>query len=380
MTENIQRNAAALQQAIEDEGKRSFNKWPIENAWDYPDKKLDFGAVIIDSEHGAVLTEKGIMQITGAGKTGKTMLLFNLTFALALGRNYLSFQINKSYKVLYLNGENSGRTLQERLKLLRDYYGVDDEAEQLIRENFLFVSKGLLLPRKEALNDLKGNISEIQPEIVIIDPLKNFFDGEENSADDMRKFMQAIRQVVEEHNVTVVILHHTGKKKNENDLYTGRGSSVLADDAEITAAFSKDARNKGRFNLSVTGRNCEEFSLHLMRPQDKYFLYHEADKPRPEPDYITVAILDALPQRFSAKDFNNEAERQGLSESTAKRRLENCVNEFGLLKKLRRGEYENVSLRSNSIIDPDEPIRVKGSTPIGSDLLTQTQKTDKEAI
>ena len=67
----------------------------------------------------------------------------------------------------------------------------------------------------------------------------------------MRKFMQAIRQVIEECNATVIIIHHTGKKKNENDLYTGRGSSVLADDAEVTAAFSKDSGNKGRFTLSV---------------------------------------------------------------------------------------------------------------------------------
>ncbi len=381
MRENARRDAADLQQAIENEGKRNFNKWIIENAWDYPDKKLDFGAVIIDTEHGAVLTEKGIMQITGAGKTGKTMLLFNLAFALALGRNYLSFQINKPYRVLYLNGENSSRTLQERLKLLRDYYGVDDEAEQLIRENFLFVSKGLLLPRKEALTDLKGNISVIQPEVVIIDPLKNFFDGEENSADDMRKFMQAIRQVVEEHNVTVVILHHTGKKRNENDLYTGRGSSVLADDAETTAAFSKDTSSKGRFKLSITGRNCEEFTLCLVRPEDRYFLYHEADKPEPQPDYITVSILEKLPEQFSTQDFVNEAERQGIPDRTAKRRLSECASEFGLLRRLKQGHYEKVLLMpENTIGISGMKVCAKMPFPIGVGTMAQTSETDGKAF
>ena len=79
-----------------------------------------------------------------------------------------------------------------------------------------------------------------------------------------------------------------------------------------------------------------------MRPEDKYFLYYEADKPMPEPDQSTKAILEALPQRFSTKDFQSQAERQGLSESTAKRRLELCVYEFQLLIKPRRGEYEKV--------------------------------------
>ena len=374
----IKKDVTALQEAIQNNAKKSFNRWTIENAWDYPDKELDFGGVILDSDHGPVLTENGIMQIPGAGKSGKSTLLFNIVYGLALGRDILSLRIGRPYKVLYLNGENSGRTLRDRLLSLRDYYGVDDDAERLVKENFLFASKRLLLPRKEALNDLAGNISDIQPEIVIIDPLKNFYDGEENSADDMRKFMQAIRGVIEEFNVTVIIVHHTGKKKNEHDLYIGRGSSVLADDAEVTAAYSRDTSSKDRYSLSIIGRNCEEFTLHLARHADKPYVFYQADKPRPEPDYKTVAILDALPQRFSTKDFHNEAERQSLSESTAKRRLENCVNEFGLLKKLRRGEYEKVSLRSNSIIDPDELIRVKGSTPIGSDLLTQTQETDKE--
>ena len=164
----------------------------------------------------------------------------------------------------------------------------------------------------------------------------------------MRKFTQAVRQIIDEFNITVILIHHTGKKRNENELYTGRGSSVLADDAEVTAAFSKNHTSKGCFALSITGRNCEEFTLHLVRPADKYFLYYEADKPVPMPDHITIAILDALPQQFSTKNFYEEAEKKGVSEATAKRRLRESVTEFELLKKIRQGEYEKRPLRSNT--------------------------------
>lgn len=338
--EEVQPDAAKFVEEIRREGIHDFRKWTVENAWDFPDKELKFGAVIIDSEHGPVLTEKGIMQLTGSGKIGKSTLLFNLVYGFVLGRDILSFKVNRPFRILYLNGENSGRTLQDRFRQLRNYFSVDEKSRKLIQENFLFVSVRLLLPKMESLKALRENISEIQPEIVIIDPLKNFFDGEENSADDVRKFMQAIRQIIDELNITVILVHHTGKKQNENDLYSGRGSSVLADDAEVTAAFSRDVSNKGRFNLSVIGRNCEEFSLHLMRDADTPYLFCETNRPKLKPAHSTLAILEALPQKFSTKVFIAEAKKKELSESTAKRRLEDCVTEFQLVKKVRRGEYE----------------------------------------
>lgn len=334
---------------------RGFKVWTIENFYEFPDKILALGDVILDSEHGAVLTAGGVLQLTGAGKIGKSMLLLNVAYGLALGRDALSFKIDKPRRVLYLNGENSPGTMQERLRCLRGYYCIDNEDADRVRQNLLFTSTGLMLPRNEAVKEMRGNLAEIRPEILILDPLKNFFSGEENSADNMREFMGSVRKLMAEFSLTVIIVHHTGKRQHENNLYSGRGSSVLGDDAETTASFQKDAGEKGRFTLSVTGRNCDEFTFHLVRQPDRWFLYSLADAPEPRQDHTLIEILDGLPDEFRTGQFYEATERKGLSDSTAKRRLADA-REMGLIEVVVRGVYRKGS---------------DGSYPKGNDPLTR---------
>jgi hypothetical protein len=356
-----------------EEQARGFKVWTVENALEFPDKVLELGDVILDSEHGAVLTAGGVLQLTGAGKIGKSMLLLNMAYGLALGRDALSFGIDKPRRVLYLNGENSPGTMQERLRCLRDYYCIDHEGAELVRQNLLFTSAGVMLPRPEAIKEMRGNLAEIRPEILILDPLKNFFSGEENSADNMREFMAAVRQLMAEFSLTVIIVHHTGKKQNENHLYSGRGSSVLGDDAEATASFQKDGSEKGRFTLSVTGRNCDEFTLHLVRQPERWFLYSLADAPEPKPDHTLIEIIDELPDEFRTGQFYETAERRGLSDSTAKRRLADA-RELGLIEFVARGVYRKGSLGSRPYRnDPSDPNRdgSDGSSPKGVAQVTR---------
>jgi len=186
---------------------KGFKVWTIENAVDFPDKELLQGDVILNSDKGAVLTAGGILQLTGAGKIGKSMLLLNLCYGLALGRDTLGFGIGKARKVLYVNGENSALTMQSRLRYLSDYYCIDDEQADSIRGNLLFASTGLLLPKPEAMAEIRGNLAEVKPEVLILDPLKNFYSGEENSADNMREFMAAVRLLIQQFNITVIIVY-----------------------------------------------------------------------------------------------------------------------------------------------------------------------------
>ena len=329
---------------IKDELKseaRGYTSWSVENAVDFPDKILPQCDVILDSESGEVLTAGGILQLTGAGKIGKTMLLLNILFGLAIGRYVLGFRISKPRRVLYLNGENSSRTMQSRLKLLRDYFCIDDEQADLLRKNLLIVNGGFSIQQPDVLKDIRGNLKEIRPGVLVIDPLKNFYSGEENSADDMRKFMVAVRELIREFNLTVIIIHHTGKKQNDNNFYSGRGSSLLADDAETTVSFQKDVNNKGLFNLFVTGRNCDEFTLHLTKQPERWYLYSLTDKPEPSPDHTLIEIIDSLPENFTTGLFNEAALRKGLSLRTAGDRLRTAVDS-GLIERVVQGKFRKV--------------------------------------
>jgi len=320
---------------------KGFKVWEVENVVDFPDKVLPQCDVILNSDHGEVLTEGGILQLTGAGKLGKSMLLLNILFGIVAGRDSLGFGISKPRRVVYLNGENSSKTMQTRLKLLKDYFCIDDEQAGLLRKNLLFVNEGFSIQKPEVMKDIQGNLKEIRPDVVVIDPLKNFYSGEEDRADDMRKFMTAVRDLMREFNLTVIIIHHTGKKQNENNLYSGRGSSLLADDAETTVSLQKDANNKGLFNLFVTGRNCDEFTLHLIRQPERWYLYSLTDKPEPLPDHTLIEILDSLPENFSTGLFNEAAHRKGLSLRTAGDRIRTAIDS-GLIERVVQGKFRKV--------------------------------------
>ena len=330
-----------IQQELRSEAK-GFNEWPDKNAYDFCDEELPHGDIILDSDHGAVLMAGGIMQLTGKGKIGKTTLLILILYCIALGRDVLGFRIPKQRKILYLNGENSQGTMQKLFKLFREFFCIDEEEENKIRGNFLFHSAGLRLQKAEVFAEIRGNIAKIRPDILILDPLKNFFSGEENSSDSMREFMEAVRKLMQEFNLTVIIIHHTGKTQNEDGLYSGRGSSLLADDAEVTAAFRKNASEKGRFELSVTGRNCEEFTLHLMRQPERYFLFSLTDKPEVKPDHLLIEILDSLPIQFKTGAFEDAAGKRSIKRSTCFDKIKILEN-MGIISRVAHGLYEKVS-------------------------------------
>ena len=327
-----------IQEITED--AKGFRFWQVENVVDFPDKELPQCDVILGSEHGEVLTAGGILQLTGKGKVGKSTLLLNILFGLATGRDSLGFRISKPRRVVYLNGENSIRTMQGRLRLLRDYFCIDDEQAELLRTNLLFVNGRFSLQKSHVLKDVRGNLAELKPEVLVIDPLKNFYSGEENSADDMRAFVTALRALVDEFGIAVCIVHHTGKNQR-TDIYSGRGSSLLADDAETTIAFYKDFDNKGFFNLSVTGRNCDEFTQSLIKQPEQWYLFSLADKPEPKPDHTLIEILQKLPVQFKTAEFEEAAHSKCIKRSTCFEKLK-VLEDGSFIKRVKRGIYEKI--------------------------------------
>ena len=359
---------------------KGFNSWQVENVVDFPDKVLPQCEVIIDSEHGEVLTAGGILQLTGRGKIGKSMLLLNVLFGLATGRDALGFGISKPRKAVYLNGENSSRTMQGRLRLLRDYYCIDDEQAELLRKNLLFVNGGFSIQKPDVFKDVRGNLAEIRPDVLVIDPLKNFYSGEENSADDMRMFVTALRLLAEEFGLAIIVIHHTGKNQRI-DIYSGRGSSLLADDAETTIAFYEDTGNKGAFNLSVTGRNCDDFTQYLIKQPERWYLYSLADKPEVKPNHILIEILEKMSEQFKTGQFEDLASHRGISKRSMYDALKSLEN-AGYISRVKRGLYHKVSAASAELYDPalctneTEPILEVQEVQLSADCSTEHQKPE----
>lgn len=363
---------------------KAVNDWEIENIYDFAEKDIPQSRAILGSENGDVLTEGGIAQVTGPGKIGKSTLLFgNMLAGMAIGRDSLSFEIKKPWKVLCLNGENSNKTMKKRCQSWRKYYCIDEENSELMRNNLQFISGGFPIQSVDGLTKLRAILKEVAPDVLVIDPLKNFYSGEENSADDMRRFMMVLRALIQEFGISIIIVHHTGKKQNESgSIYTGRGSSLLADDAETTMSFQKDATNKGLFTLNVIGRNCAEFTRHLAPVTDQYF-FTLTDRPEPLPDHTLIDILDSLPNQFRTGAFEEKAASKGIRRTTCFSKIKILENN-GIITRIGKGLYEKI-VRSvqhpkgaelNEL--PDQSAAVVQVVQNSSDCTTRTTEPDDE--
>jgi KaiC/GvpD/RAD55 family RecA-like ATPase len=117
------------------------------------------------------------------------------------------------YPVLVLDRENPLSIVQERFRRLK------------ITTDEKFVVWGGWLPEEApqpASAMVLSWVASCGPKpLVIVDSLSAFFDGDQNSADEMRRFMQQLRRLADL-GATVVVVHHDGKSDTARDF---RGSS-----------------------------------------------------------------------------------------------------------------------------------------------------------
>ena len=334
-----------LQSRTANAEKQGIRLWPVDNFLDYPDKDIEHGEMIIESPQGIVLAEKEIWQITGSGKEGKSLFVKNLAIGLATGRSMYGLQITKPHKVLYLNGENSPRTMQMRFRLMRDFYAVDEQTARLMKRNFVFTDVRFSLTT--SLNEIVFNLEYIKPDILIIDPMKNYYSGNEDKAEHMRLFFDSLRDLIEQFNFSAIIVHHTGKNVNQQVIYSGRGSSLSGDDTNTTSYFQKVERKNNRFIVKFIGRNFEDFEINLIRPADHWYLYQLADQVEPDQIPGIHELIDELGDDFFTADFITAAKKIGIAERTAYKYLNDAV-QLHLLQKVTKGKYSKKVLHNEN--------------------------------
>jgi len=182
-----------------------------------------------DIIEGGVIVESGITFVSGAPKVGKTTLTTDLCFHLAFRDYWLGLRI-KTKKVLYMYGEGGANKMIQRLKALGEQYSDCDNLD-----NFIFAySSRLNLGDTDSLQVLLPKLASLQIEIMVVDPLSHFHSLDENSSRDMTQLMKNIRIIIDELNVSVIIIHHDTKQGGPL-----RGHSILAGEYDTLIQLKK---------------------------------------------------------------------------------------------------------------------------------------------
>ena len=167
---------------------------------------------------------------------GKTTLLVQLSLLLAAGRPFFGYYTVPS-RALLIAAEGARRSLAARVHRAANTLGINVSTPTWFIqgpgiENF-FLRDG---PFAEMLE-------EGRPHFVILDPLKQFWKGDENSADSFTENVtRPLKAFGAKYGCTFCLIHHHRKSQvgEEGGPHQGRGTGVMFADADFWWRLTKD--------------------------------------------------------------------------------------------------------------------------------------------
>lgn len=299
-----------------------------------------------------VLPAEGFTFIVGAEATGKSFYTLTLAYSIVNGTPWLGqFPVKKTTRVLFMDKENSQRRIQSRCKGL----GINPGSQWLFRMKMphlfnLVDSQGQLsdfarsLSRKVVKNDIG---------LIVLDSFADFMVGNENSAEDVQQFFNAMRELFPDR--SILVLHHENKPSQgvtRNSSQRVRGSSNIT--AQIVSGFRV-------FSLPKTGNEfvLEQFKAgdseklkpfkvqlvakpHHYNPDKTYVAevkyggeYYDEEGKAEQAEELVSQYFDDQPTA-SRKELLDFLAANGVSQRTTDRVIRDMVNE-GRLEKIRSG-------------------------------------------
>jgi RecA-family ATPase len=195
------------------------------------------------------LSSKIVAAIIAPGGAGKSYLAMHIAVSTASGSSLFSkFLPTKPSKVVFISGEDDKIELQRRIHAVTQDLPTSLKASVStniffidLADSFeLFTNKSMTgevfmtdTPRMlaECIKETAGD----EVDLVIVDPISRFRGGEENSAADTTRFVQALQFIRDKLNTTVLTLHHVNKgaKSNGSSQNNARGSSAFIDGVRL---------------------------------------------------------------------------------------------------------------------------------------------------
>jgi hypothetical protein len=166
---------------------------------------------------GDLIQEDTIVAIYGAPESGKSFLAIDMVMSVASARAWHGREV-LSGAVLYIAAEGA-RGLGKRVNAWKTEHGVDAVPFHLMCDDLNLTSE------QEAAAFCRDMVKTLGPlRMIVIDTLNQTSTGsDENSAQDMGRYVKAMKRMRDLTGATVIVVHHSGKDATKGM----RGSTAL---------------------------------------------------------------------------------------------------------------------------------------------------------
>ena len=309
------------------------------------------------------LEQDALSVVYGPSGVGKSFVVISMACCVATGTSWFGMPVHQG-PVFYIAGEGHNG-LMRRFKAWSQDTGVSLDKAPLFKSR-----RAVLMLDPSAAADLREEIDRLfaqhgRPSMIVVDTLaRNFGDGDENAAKDMGRFVSELDKIRSQYHCHIMVVHHSGHGQER-----ARGSSSLraAIDQEISIAGKA-----GRIGLQVTKMKDEEEPSPRMFKIKQLQIAKDEDG---EPILGATIALDGDPMDFEVgrttagnvvtarmvvdhirvhawSGFEVLSIAMGLSVATARRVVERCTKDHGLLEKSGRG----FTLTEKAAFDPKTAI------------------------
>lgn len=231
----------------------------------------------------------GTYIFAGSPKIGKSFFMLQLGYHVSTGTDLWEFRVRQG-TVLYLALEDNYERLQQRLSMM---YQED------VSERFFLTTKSKGI--KEGLNEQIKSFVDEHPDtkLIIIDTLqkvRNSFEDKFSYRNDYDT-VTALKEFSDEHNVCIIIVHHTRKMEATDSFDMISGTNGLLGSADGGFILQKNKRTDKTAILSVVGRDQQDQEMTLQRTAETCIwqkIKSEVEIFRPRPDAVLELISDFI--------------------------------------------------------------------------------------
>ena len=229
--------------------------------------------VLIDG----ILRRGHTLLVTARSKAGKTFLMLGLAVAVACGTGWIGRRCEPG-RVLFVNPEVDPPSAENRLHDVAVAMGADLDAVQA-QVDFWHL-RGHAQGIEETARALLVRATRGEYALVILDSVYELYTGDENSAEDARRFFHEIDRISKRLGCSIAMTHHHAKgiRSDLDALDRGSGSGVFGrkpdaplDMIQVFPPSEDDAPCDGSTVWRVSDSGLREFPA--LRPFDVRFEY-----------------------------------------------------------------------------------------------------------
>lgn len=162
--------------------------------------------------------------LCGHPKLGKSWLLLELAASVASGAPALGlFPVERQGPVLLYMAEDALTSVRSRIEAICEHRRLDIAAVDM----HVICSPSLRLDLERDQQRLAASLADLQPRLLLLDPLVRIHRGDENSSADVSALLGYFRELQRTYDLAIIIVHHANKKHWAHPGQALRGSSDL---------------------------------------------------------------------------------------------------------------------------------------------------------